>query len=262
MSDQSSLAIPWKLKLRRARYQIVPVATMLVIMALATWLWHRHANTATATGEVDAVHVSIESKVEGVLEKLPHPVHVFDTVRNGQLIGRIDLSVVDKQVLRMRAELERMRATSQPPDPIIAEREAQIAELQSRLDAREIKSPIDGTITEIRGYPGEGAKLGKTIMVVASNESDFITGYLREDQPVRPAPGMKVLVRRRAASQTQRTFESYVESVAPQFEKMPSRHLRNPNVPEWVLPVQVAMPTDAQLTPGELVDIVFKPNAD
>src|ERR1041385_9087505 len=179
MSNQ--LSIPWKLKLRRARYQIVPVGTMLVSSVLAGWLWLKHAHTATATGEVEAVRISIESKVEGILEKLPQPVNVFDTVKNGQLIARIDLSLVDKQAQRLRAEVDRLRAATQPSDALIAEREAQIAELQAHLDAREIKSPVDGTIVEIRDWPGEGARLGKTIMVIAANQSDFIVGYLRED---------------------------------------------------------------------------------
>src|SRR4051794_14569054 len=113
MSDQSSLTIPFKLKLRRARYQNLSVAAILLSAALAVLLWVRHAHTMTAIGEVGAVHVSVESKVEGVLEKLPHPVHVFDTVRNGQLIARIDLSVLDKQIQRMRAELDATHPTSQ-----------------------------------------------------------------------------------------------------------------------------------------------------
>jgi multidrug resistance efflux pump len=267
MSDRSSVTVPWTLKLRRARYQIVPVGTMLLSTVLAGWLWMRHARSATATGEVSAIRVSVESKVEGILEPLPQPIHVFDTVRNGQLIARIDLSLIEKQLQRLRAEAERVRtagsgATTQPADVLIAEREAQIAELQARLDAREIKSPIDGTVMEIRERPGQSARLTKPIMVIAATEADFIIGYLREDQPVRPVPGMTVTVRTRGGVAPRRTYETYVSSVAPQVEAIPPRHLHNPAVPEWGLPVQIAMPADANLKPGELLDLVFHPKAD
>jgi len=76
---------------------------------LAGWLWVRHARSATGTGEVSAVRITVESKVEGILEKLPQPVHVFDSVRDGQLIARVDLGLVEKQLQRLRAEAERMR---------------------------------------------------------------------------------------------------------------------------------------------------------
>jgi multidrug resistance efflux pump len=267
MSDRSSVPVPWKLALRRARYQIVPVSTMLISALLAGWLWVRHSRSATATGEVSAVRVAVESRVEGLLEELPQPVHLFDTVRNGQLVARVDLSLVERQIQRLRAEVDRMRAataaaTTQLADPLIAEREAQIADLQARLDAREVKSPIDGTVMEIRERPGQSARLTKPIMIIEASEAPFIIGYLREDQPLRPAPGMNVTVRTRGGVTPRRTFETYVAGVGPQIAPMPARHLRNPAVAEWGLPVQVAMPAGADLKPSELVDLVFHPKEE
>src|SRR4051812_44943741 len=117
MSDRpAAVKIPWKLAVRRARYQLVPVTTMFLSTLLAGWLWVRHANTATGTGEVAAVRVEVETKVEGVLAEIPQPVHPFDTVRKGQLVARIDTSMDEKQLDRLRAEAGRMRAASQPSD--------------------------------------------------------------------------------------------------------------------------------------------------
>jgi multidrug resistance efflux pump len=252
MSERSpDVPVPLKLALRRARYQLVPIFTMLISALLAGWLWARHAHSATTSGEVSAIRVAVESKVEGLLEQIPQPIHLFDSVRNGQLVARVDLTLFDKQI-------QRLRATSQP----IAEREAQIAELQARLDAREIKSPIDGTVMEIHQWPGQSVKLTKPIMVIAAEQADFIIAYLREDQPLRPVPGMKVTVRTRGGVTPRRTFETYVRSVGPQIEPMPQRHLRNPNVAEWAMPVQIAMPAEAELKPGEMVDVEFHAKAD
>jgi multidrug resistance efflux pump len=151
-------------------------------------------------------------------------------------------------------------AATQPADPLLAQREAQIAELQARIDAREIKSPIDGTVIEIHKYPGEHARAGKTLMEIAGKDAPFILGYLREDQPLRPAPGMKVTLRTRGGATPRRAFDTYVAAAGPQVESIPKRHLRNPSVPEWGMPVQIAIPPEADLRPGELVDLVFYPS--
>jgi hypothetical protein len=56
-----------------------------------------------------------------------------------------------------------------------------------------------------------------------------------------------------------RAFESYVAAVAPQVEPIPKRHLHNPNVEEWGIAVQIVIPPEAELRPGELVDLIFWP---
>jgi multidrug resistance efflux pump len=267
MSDRpAAVKVPWKLAVRRARYQIVPVTTMFLSTLLAGWLWVRHASSATGTGEVAAVRVAVESKVEGVLAELPQPVHQFDAVRKGQLVARVDTSLDEAQLSRLRAEAGRIRAASQPADlAVLAEREAQVAELQAKIDARDMKSPIDGTVMDIRRRPGHSARLGKPIMEIAARDAEYIIGYLREDQPIRPTTGMKVTVRPRGGGSgggQHRSFESYVNSVGAQVEKLPGRHQRNPNVAEYGIPVQIALPQDARVTPGEMVDLVFHPDGD
>jgi multidrug resistance efflux pump len=235
---------------------------MIVSTLLASWLWMRHARLATASGEVAAVLVTLDAKVDGVLEELPQPVAVFDSIRNGQLVARIDLGQVDAQLQHLRAELEHMRATSQPAASLVAEREAQIAQLQARLNAREIKSPIAGTVTEIRRRPGESIAVNKPVMVIAGRDAPFIIGYLREDAPVRAVTGMKVTIVPRGGENAHRRFESYVTAVSPQIQPMPHRHLRNTAVPEWATPVQIALPNQAQLKPGEMVDLIFEPKSN
>ena len=255
MAQGPTVAVPLSLALRRARYQLVPIGTMVVSAALAGWLWMRHTHTATASGEVAAVRVSVESKVAGLLEELPQPVNLFDTVRKGQLVARVDLSLIEKQLERLR-----VGAATQPGG------DAMIAELQAQLDARAMKAPIDGTVVEVHRRPGQSVRRGKPIMTIAGEAAPFIIGYLREDAPLRAEPGMKVTVRTRGGSRRGQAFETYVNSVAPQVQKIPRRHLHNPNVEEWGFLVQIAlpagMPADAALRPGEMVELVFYPKSD
>jgi multidrug resistance efflux pump len=257
VSEHPIIPVPWRLMLRRAQYQIAPIAAMLICTAIVGWLWMRNARAITTQGEVNVVRVSVESKIDGLLVEIPQPVRQFDVVRKGQVIARLDLDLVEKQVERLQSEIDSLKRTS-PANPVIAEREAQIAELRARLDARDIKSPIDGTVMQIHERPGQSAKPALPIMVIAAERGDFIVGYVRENQGVRPTHGMEVTVRPRGGTTT-RSLQTFVESVAPQLAPLPARYLRNPAVIEWALPVQIALPAEADLKPGEMVDLVFHP---
>lgn len=245
----SRIPTPLPLLLRRGRHQFLPVLTMLASALLAGWLWARNARSAGAIGEAAAVRIAIESKYEGMLEALPRPVSLFDSVKSGQIVARIDTSAAE-------AELRQLEAST-PTDPA---KQARIEELKLRIASRDIKSPIDGTVVHISHRPGESAKLAKPILTVAAERSEFIVGYLKPDQSVRPKPGMAVSVRTRGARPT--TYRSHVQSVGPQVEAMPPRFLRDSNqTPEWSLPIQVAMPPEAEIKPGELVDLILWPDA-
>jgi multidrug resistance efflux pump len=255
---------PWSLLLQRARYQVVPVLTMIACVALAGWLWSRNASSAVTTGEVSAVRVSVESKFPGLLQELPNPVRVFDTVKSGQTVARLDVDLAAAELERLEAEAARLGET-QPPagatrQPTWSERQARIAELRLRLDARDVKTPIDGTVMQIFERPGQSADLGQPIMTIASDRGEYIIGYVREGHGMRPAPGMSLIVRTRGAGA--RRLRSYVESVAPQVEPLPERHLRKFAVPEWGLPVKIAIPPEADLKPGEMVDLIFHRGGD
>ncbi len=51
---------------------------------------------------------------------------------------------------------------------------------------------------------------------------------------------------------------STIERVGPGLEQVPSHQLRDHKIPEWGQPIIVAMPSDVELRPGELVDIRFR----
>ena len=266
MAERTTIPTPWTLLLRRARYQVVPIASMVVCSALAVWLWNRSMTAATTTGEVSAVRVSLESNFPALLEELPNPVKVFDTVKSGQIVARLDVSAAEAELQRLQHDLDRLRpqpstaAAATTATPATAELETRIIGLRRRIDARDIKSPINGTVMAIFKRPGESAVLGKPILTIAADRGEFIVGYLREGQTARAAPGMQVTIRARGRGA--QTLTSYVQSVAPQVEPLPERHLRKLAVPEWALPVQVAMPPETDLRPGEVVDLIFHPKPD
>jgi multidrug resistance efflux pump len=263
MPEHAPIRTPWSLLAQRARYQVVPVLTMIACVVVAGWLWTRSASSAVTTGEVNAVRVSVESKFPGLLQEIPNRIRVFDTVKSGQTIARLDVDLAEAELQRLEAESQRLGET-QPPagattNPAWPDRQARITELRLRIDARDIKSPIDGTVMHIFERPGQSTDLGQPIMTIASDRGEYIIGYLRENQGTRPHPGMSVTIRTRGAGS--RRLRSYVETVAPQVEPLPERHLRKVAVPEWGLPVKIAIPPEAELKPGEMVELIFHAGA-
>jgi multidrug resistance efflux pump len=300
---------PWPLLARRIRYQLVPVLTLVVSLALASWLWYRRGGSVTAIGSVNAIQVPVNAKIDGVLVELPRKVQIFDSVSAGEVLARMDSSLIEAQIQRETAALNEVRRqldvlnkrkppttaptsargpatrptaipaaiaaqltateeTGHSPDSdlliqnkltlemLATAHMARIQELEQRILAQDIKAPISGTIIAINKFPGQAITAGQAIITIAAEKGDYIVTYVRQSQYLQPTPGMTVNVHLRSAP---RTIQSHVTSVGPQLEQIPDIHLRDPRMPEWGIPVHVAIPPETKLRPGELVDLFFRP---
>jgi len=134
---------------------------------------------------------------------------------------------------------------------------ARIDELKLQVDALEVRSPITGRIVAIHRMPGQAVRLGDPIVTIAADRGRHIVSYIRQDQMIDPVPGMSVEVQGRKPASP--LLEAVVTRVGPQYELVPLEQLRRADVPEWGLPVRVAMPREAGFMPGELVDLRFMP---
>jgi len=144
-----------------------------------------------------------------------------------------------------------------PVEAAIDTQEARVTELELQAQSLAIRAPVSGTILEIYRRPGQPVQPGELIMTLAIDQSQHVISYLREQHAVRPTKGMRVSVRTR--SMPRKTVKGQVEQVGPQVAEVPPHHLRDPNVPEWGLPVRIAVPDLSALPPGELVDVSFEP---
>jgi multidrug resistance efflux pump len=269
----NTIKSPLALRVRRLQYQILPIVVVVICGLLTAALWSRQMHGAVGTGEVNAVQVQLESKVPGMLIALPKPVEMFDNVRSGDVVARIDLSIDEAELRRLEQELaglEGNNAASKPAATAVATTESapnstagwyhsRIEELQTRLRAQEIKAPISGMIVRVHKRPGESATPGKEIMTIAAEQGEFIVGYFRQDQGARPTPGQSVQIRGRG--KPIRSYRATVVNVSPQVELFPVRHRRAPLVEEWGFVAQIAVPKSAQFKPGEMLDLVLEPAA-
>jgi multidrug resistance efflux pump len=244
---------PWPLRMRRFRYQFLPIVAFIGAAVTAGWLWTRQTQNSSGVGEVHQIRVNVDAKFDGVLMSLSPPA-VFDSVKADQLLIRVDTTTQQAELARLEQEIGGQTATT----PANQWHLARIAELREQIRKADYKAPIDGTITHIGARAGEHVILGETILTIVSDRADFITGYLRPGQTVRPVPGMVVEVKSRSPL-TQR-FRSWIQSVGPGYEPLPAHLQFNPNVPERVLTIQVALPEGTHLRPGEAVDFTLRPD--
>jgi multidrug resistance efflux pump len=153
-----------------------------------------------------------------------------------------------------KLELETLLA---PLRNAIDAQQARIKELQLQIANLEIRAPITGTICAIYRWPGQAVRSGDPVMTIAADNSRYIVSYIRQEQIIRPKPGTPVLVKARGPKTE--TLASAVERVGSQMELIPLHQRRNAQLPEWGIPVRIAMPDKLAIRPGELVDISFQP---
>lgn len=164
-----------------------------------------------------------------------------------------------------RARMAKLPAAAQadveafvgPLREAITAQQHRIREIETQIDALRIEAPASGVIVAIHRRPGQAVRAGDPIITIAEEHSTRIIAYVRTDQRFEPHVDMPVSVKRR--TDPGRAHESRVEMIGPQVELIPPDQLRNPTVPEWGLPVTIALPTDVELRPGEVVDLIFEP---
>jgi multidrug resistance efflux pump len=137
----------------------------------------------------------------------------------------------------------------------IAVHKAKIDELQTQIDALELKAPADGTVIAIHVRPGQVVQPGEPILSIVAANSHHITVYVRQNQNIEPAIGMPVNLRRRLSQQP--LVRSAVERIGPRLESVPTKLLRDPKIPEWGTPVRITLPPEFDGRLGELVDVTF-----
>jgi multidrug resistance efflux pump len=271
VNDQRPIPIPFRVRWLRFRHQLLPVLTVVFCGLLAAWLWRRQAGTGYAVGAVEVVHVPVTSNVQGVLANLSgRQVKPLDRVAEGDVVAALDPGPFQARRAATLAELDRLRAElkaagssgagAESIQAIISSKEQDLAELDTRLDGLQLRAPISGTVTQVHLRPGQAVQPGATIMEISSDTGAAVVAYLRaEQQQIQPVKGMPVDVRlhRRPVQ----TFRGQVEVVGGQVESVPNRQLRDPRVPEWGLPVRVAIPPGVDLKPGEVVTLDFRPAA-
>jgi multidrug resistance efflux pump len=141
-----------------------------------------------------------------------------------------------------------------------AVQQARIREVELSATRLAIRAPIRGVICAVLRRPGETVRAGDPILTLAADSGRYIVSYVRQEHRFTPHIGMPVEVR---ALQTPISppLVASVERIGPQLEAIPQHQCRDPRIPEWGLPVRIALPRGCLSRPGELLEVTFKPHA-
>jgi multidrug resistance efflux pump len=120
--------------------------------------------------------------------------------------------------------------------------------------------PIDGTVSTIHHRSGEAIAAGVPIVTVTTATSDRIVGYLR--QPFTFEPKLDMTVEVRARSYKRPVSEARIVGVGSQLEPITPTLLSpfSSRRVEVGLPILVSLPSSQKLLPGEIVDLVIRPD--
>ena len=281
VTQSATIPTPWRQRLQQIRLQVLPVVVVSAAAWASWWLWPQQTFDYVV-GEVATHNFQITCHVNGQLIELPTgPIGLFKEVRAGQIIAQLDdipaltdLAVVQAQHDQLQAQLTateaKLRAQRKEVDHIdthvapiqamLATNQARQNELQRHIDSLQIRTPVSGFVSAIQRRPGQAVLAGDQIMTLAVTHPRSIVTYIRNSEPIRPKLGMPVQVCLRKSPKEQ--FSSHVERIGPEMVPVPDRQLRNPAIPEWGLPVLVAIPDGLTLRPSELVELRFKSAPD
>ena len=259
--------------------------------------------SAEATGKILAFDVEEGSLLEanqviGYIDSLQLNLQreILRQQQSAILAGKPDVQkqvkALREQISKQQKELERLRrmeaggaATPKQIDDV----EAQIAMLQSQLDASlqtldasvanldgnaaavniqikalddqikkcRISSPIDGTVLIKYVQAGEIAIAGRPIMKVADLNHIFLRAYLTSEQLSRVSLGQKVTVIADFGGEQQIEYPGTVQWIAGESEFTPKSIQTRGSRSNLVYAVKIAVPNDGKLKIGLYGEVRF-----
>ncbi|NIX76332.1 efflux RND transporter periplasmic adaptor subunit [Microvirga terricola] len=221
--------------------RVVITTFVAAAAAAAGWFaWQSYVtNPWTRDGRVRVDIVEIAPDVSGPIAQ----VHVKDnqTVKKGDLLFVIDperyryalaqaqanLSGLEQQQQQRQRELERRNLLSSLAITAEAREQAETAAAtaataydqalaalnvaQLNLDRTEVRSPVNGYVTNLRLNAGDYATAGKPVVAVVNSDSFYVSGYFEETKLRHIHEGNKAAVRLMGFPDE---IEGHVESVA------------------------------------------------
>ena len=144
----------------------------------------------------------------------------------------------------------------------IAVQESKLRLTEAELSPIPLKAPVDGIVSAVYCRVGEAVTAGQAIASIATFNPVRIIGYLRPPILSEPKAGMRVVVRTRGSRRE--VGETTVVEVGAQLEAMPAALLGAAGLArtELGLPVDIGVPANLRIRPGELVDITLANSVD
>ncbi len=280
-----------------SRIAITSVIFLAAIL-LGRLLWVRYMDSPwTRDGRVRADVVDIAPDVSGLVVEVA--VRDNQHVKKGDLLFRIDpehyldrVAEARAQVQARHAELELKQREARrrvlADDRVVSQEErenagllasganaaylaakAKLEEAELELSRTEVRSPVDGWVSNLLVRPGDFAHVGAAELAVIDRNSFWVYGYFEENKVAHLKAGDPARIRLLGSG---KTLSGHVESIAhgisDRDNPSDSRLLANVNPSfNWVrlaqrIPVRIrldAIPADADLVAGMTCTVTVSP---
>lgn len=228
--NRAPIPTPFSRRLLEIRQRYLPGVVFGGCALLVVVLWQKNLAVPALVGQAEPVVANVSSFRPGVLAELN--VKRFQAVKAGDLLGKV--LVPDEDSGPATAPGHESKHA-----PII------------------LRAPMDGVVTAIHNHPGEAVIAGSAIVSIATLHPVRIVGYMRSPNLDAAKVGMKVQVRTRDLKRAVGRAE--VLEVGTQLETVPpalASPIKLANL-EFGLPVDISLPPNLAIRPGELVDVML-----
>ena len=161
------------------------------------------------------------------------------------------------EALHLTNSLDIAKVSLDPLRAAIAVQESKLRLTEAELSPLTLKAPMDGIVSAIYHRSGEAITAGESILAIATLAPVRIVGYLHSPIFDEPKVGMEVQIRTRGLRRE--VGLARIVEVGAQLESVPLTLLSPMRLPgaELGLPIDVSLPANLRIRPGELVDITL-----
>lgn len=222
---------------------------------------------ATARSNLRFADIELQRTEKLFSQKMATAV-AYDLLRKNKEALEKDVEERSRLVTDMEKEIGLLRGTTagatgegaeDPLQEALQSHREKLREIEAEVDLLTLTAPIDGTVTAISRRQGENVVEGEPIVIISATRSDHVMGYLRQPVHVEPIIGMPVAIR--TSRLNHQSLGGEVVSIGAQFVPIPAT-LLNPVVTQTVvelgLPIQVSLPADLNVRPGEIVELTLQ----
>ena len=194
---------------------------------------------------------------------------IYELSLGNRDLYRTEITTKSNAIAAIEARMEQLRGLGEPQSPGTNQSTVElIARLESRLAAAEtnwlpitLVAPISGMVQVIYRHSAEYVVEGEPLMTINSGRSDRVVAYLRQPYPLDPEVGMEAEILTR--TRKRQRFVSRISEIGAQIETITNSlaFIKQGSTVEEGLPVVFPVPMDANIRPGEIVDVILRPIA-
>jgi HlyD family secretion protein len=252
---------------------IVAVVIVLAVAGYFAWNWYSQNTAAqstalTGSGTIETDEIAITPQTSGRIILAPAEEGI--AVKTGDVLYRLDPAIAKLQIDQAKAGVRAARANyihvrdtsgSSSADKAAAKAQwdqAKVALRMAQVQAgyTTIRSPINGTLSNIAALAGENAVPGGTLAIVSNPASLTVTIYIPETQIGQVTVGQKGTI---TTDSTTKTYHGQVVFIGTQAEFTPASIETKDQRVKLVYQVKLTVTdADSDLKPGMPADVTLQ----